>query len=172
MDLSITCYVFSALRGGVWLPRCSGCGGWCAERRWCRAKPRPGWRPFRSQWAVPRCWSHCQETFSSLNICQNKLECFYPARFMGMWYVNAWSMFKWSTLLCTILILTSNTKNWQARKIFKWANTLAYFVIRQARRKEFTMVDTWAQCYETFYARNLLIFVMSYNVGPRQAFPT
>ncbi len=32
-------------------------------------------------------------------------------------------------------------------------------------------VDTCAQCYETFYVRNLLIFVMSYGVCSWQALP-
>ncbi len=30
--------------------------------------------------------------------------------------------------------------------------------------------NTWGQCYETFYGRSLLIFVISYSVCPWQAF--
>jgi len=31
--------------------------------------------------------------------------------------------------------------------------------------------ELWAQCYKTFYGRNLRMFVISYSVCPWQDFP-
>jgi hypothetical protein len=38
-------------------------------------------------------------------------------------------------------------------------------------RKKFYNIETWGECYKTFYSRNLRIFVISQCVCPWQAFP-
>ncbi len=56
-------------------------------------------------------------------------------------------------------------------KLDKYKHSSLFWPLRQQRRKTFYNIDTWAQCYKTFYCCNLRIFVISQSGCPWQAFP-
>jgi hypothetical protein len=66
-----------------------------------------------------------------------------PVLIRHLWQLKTIVFLHWC-LLCALLLL----------KAFSRSNTLAYSLGASVAKKTFVAVDTWAQCYKTFYICN------------------
>jgi hypothetical protein len=55
-------------------------------------------------------------------------------------------------------------------KLAKDKLTSLFKKIHKLRTKVFYNIDTWGQCYKSFYVRNLQMFAIGYSVCHKQAF--
>jgi hypothetical protein len=99
------------------------------------------------------------------------IPCLFP--FIAIWSIEIWPTVIKVKIVGTCHILGTHISVPKSLKVVEngWSDIWLNWSWNSSWRRRYNTKETRAQCYKTFFVRNLHFFIISWSVCPWQAFP-